>query len=228
MKWGRRRTPAQLGSRPSIRARLKARSEAKAKIASKAVSGHKLDVMSTADLKVRIDRLNMEKQYKALLADLDVQKESRIKKLVKDSLESGAKTLANAAFQKLAKNMFDKTDKEQDKRTNWSKVDPTKLGDKAFETYVSRKKSESALAKYLDAERKAQEDKDAEIQRQRDQTGKGFVSKTAPKTKTIGLDSRRVGKLLDLDISQISAEQTGRGKNTTDDLLSWMGDQYDW
>lgn len=100
MKWGVRRTPAQLGrssgstkksstkKTPSMVERLKKRKKEKAKQAEvQAVKNKKLSEMTDAELRQRIARLEMEKRYK----DLNPPKVSFGKKIVRDVIEPSAK-----------------------------------------------------------------------------------------------------------------------------------------
>lgn len=115
------------------------------KKAAREVANKRLKEMSDDELRTRLNRLNMEKQYRTYVAELNPAKQGRVKKFIFDSIESGAKTLANAAFQKMAKNFFEKD--QGDARTNTNLKDPTKLGDKALEKYIKRQNSERVVAK---------------------------------------------------------------------------------
>ena len=123
------------------------------KKAAREAANKRLKEMSDEELKTRLNRLNMEKQYRAYVAELNPERQSRVKKFVLDSIESGAKTLANAAFQKMAKNFFEK--EQGDLRTNTNVKDPTKLGDKALEKYIKRQNSERVIADLLAKEEAA-------------------------------------------------------------------------
>ena len=82
MKWGIRRTPAQLGHRPAKTTTSQRKSEMKK--------------MSDTELRNRINRIQMEKQYMQLTAP----EVSAGKKFVKDVLVNAAKQTATSYVSK--------------------------------------------------------------------------------------------------------------------------------
>lgn len=102
MKWGVRRTPAQLGHKISSgkkrvsqllglnkKSKKKARSSAESSTSKKKVSE-----MSDTELREKINRLQMEKTYKELNATLNPQRKSKAKAFVSSVMEQSAKNIA--------------------------------------------------------------------------------------------------------------------------------------
>ena len=97
MKWGvRKDRDKSSGSRNVSRQKT---SKTKGKI-------RRLSDLSDAELKQKIDRLNMEKQYKQYMKDLKPSQVSYGKELLKKSIDTGTKVVVSAAFLKIAKKMF--------------------------------------------------------------------------------------------------------------------------
>ena len=124
----------------------------------------KLSEMSDQELKERLDRFSKEKQYKQYLAEMNPKKTSRAKKIIGDIAEQAVKSVATKAIDRIAQNLFSKT--EEDRRTRTDIDDPFSLGDKAFEKYMNRVKSEKVLKKLSD------------ISPETIRNGKNFVAKT--------------------------------------------------
>lgn len=104
MKWGVRRSKEVLDRLAGrLRAAKDKMNSPKDKPTRKRVSE-----MTDAELKNRLNRLEMERKYNQYMAELHPKKQSRAKKLVGDILESGAKTIASKTFEKIAKNIFEK------------------------------------------------------------------------------------------------------------------------
>lgn len=89
MKWGVRRTPAQL-AKANGKAKRKSEDNAKKSDMKKAVKSRR--TLSDADLKKRIERIKMEKQLK----DLTAEEISPGKKFVSEVLSSSGKKVATA------------------------------------------------------------------------------------------------------------------------------------
>lgn len=96
MRWGVRRTPAQLGRSSDSSKKRKVRESRKAKKAAKAKASESskktVKDMTDAELREKINRLNLEKQYKDLSKNETAQ--SRGKQFVKDVLKKSAENLA--------------------------------------------------------------------------------------------------------------------------------------
>lgn len=103
MKWGVRRTAAQLGHFVSKKAKSAASSikdkRAKKKAAKEEAEARKnhakksIKDMSTEELNERIKRLQLEKDYKKLLSDVEPESMSRGKKAIGDILENSGKNI---------------------------------------------------------------------------------------------------------------------------------------
>ena len=89
MKWGVRRTPAQL-AKSNGKIKQKSEDNAKKSDMKKAVKSRR--TLSDADLKKRIERIKMEKQLK----DLTAEEISPGKKFVSEVLSSSGKKVATA------------------------------------------------------------------------------------------------------------------------------------
>ena len=89
MKWGVRRTPAQL-AKSNGKVKRKSEDNAKKSDMKKAVKSRR--TLSDADLKKRIERIKMEKQLK----DLTAEEISPGKKFVSEVLSSSGKKVATA------------------------------------------------------------------------------------------------------------------------------------
>jgi hypothetical protein len=166
MKWGVRRTDAQLGNvatriRSGVKRteaqlhQLKLRvngviKKANARMAKNAASHKKVSDMTDDELRQRIARLNMEKQYRDVDAYLNPQKKSVVKKLLGEAAENlGRKTL-NAAVDKLVGKIFKTPDLTLDSLKD---SDLTKLGadvlKKAAEASKNANMVDSTLSKFF-------------------------------------------------------------------------------
>ena len=91
-------------------------------------------MMSDDELNNRLRRVNMEKTYQQDLRD--THQTSGARKLIGNILENGARTLANAAFNKLASNMV-KTPLERANDILQNKIKNKELNDKLGEKKIS-------------------------------------------------------------------------------------------
>ena len=111
MKWGVRRTDAQLGRRPGLLERVRV-SKAEAEKRKEGNSLHslkkrKLSELSDEELKKIVNRIDMEMRYKDYLKSIHPDKKAKAKAFVGEILKSGAKTMADAAFKAWAKKVFE-------------------------------------------------------------------------------------------------------------------------
>lgn len=125
MRWGVRRTPEQLGSSTPMKTK-------KEKKAAYAEERRKIESLSTEDLKKRIERLDMEKRYRQHLNELDPKKASAIKKILADVATKGLTSLGDKMLSATLDKIFKKENKKQDRPIDLHKIDPSKLGPKAF------------------------------------------------------------------------------------------------
>lgn len=127
MKWGVRRTAAQLGHYIGLGAKATGRN-IKRSIAKGVQKKKKVSNMTSSELQERLSRLNMEKQYRALMAEMNPKKFAKVKKIMGEILESGAKTIASQALANSVKKWLE----EDDKRSKTAFKDVSKIGDKAL------------------------------------------------------------------------------------------------
>lgn len=145
MKWGVRRTPAQLGHRKkrslkdAVNAiKKKTEAAAAAKEASKPKS---VKDMSDDELRRVLNRLDMEKRYNQYLSEANQKKQSRAKKVVGDILESGIKTMASKAFEAAAKQIFEK--QQGEKTTDFDPFNVSGKSDAKLKAEIERAKLEN-------------------------------------------------------------------------------------
>lgn len=91
-------------------------------------------MMSDDELNNRLRRVNMERTYQQALRD--THQTSGVRKMIGNILENGARTLANAAFNKMASNMV-KTPLERANDILQNKIRNKELNDKLGEKKVS-------------------------------------------------------------------------------------------
>lgn len=134
MKWGVRRSLAQLGralkGKPSTGSKPASSAPAKPKPKS-------LSEMSDSELRAKLDRINMERQYKQYLAEMSPKKESMVKRVAMKLLEGGLTTVGNKAISNMADNLFRKS--ETDDPMSFTDLDLKKIGPKkaaALATYA--------------------------------------------------------------------------------------------
>lgn len=109
MKWGVRRTPAQLGHAVAKKSPQGGGKQAKAgDTKTPGKSGRKSAPLSDDELQKRISRLNMEERYDALVARKNVQKSSGLKATVKRLLGNAAEDLGRQLLSKAVSKMVDR------------------------------------------------------------------------------------------------------------------------
>lgn len=99
MKWGVRRTPAQLGHRTKSKTIKRSRESPKSKskeIKSESSSNAKKSIheLSDAELREAISRLELEKRYKELARSANPPKTSEGKKFVENILKKSGENIA--------------------------------------------------------------------------------------------------------------------------------------
>lgn len=105
--------------------------------------------MTDEELKAHVNRLNMERQYNQLVADLQKykesnKKESKVAKFISDNLEKTGNKIINKATDKLVDKMF----KEPDPKSDWLDVlrNPDRYSDKQVKDATDRAKNLNAIA----------------------------------------------------------------------------------
>ena len=146
MKWGVRRTLAQLG-------RALKGSPGKGSVVKKPDGPPKpkpksLSEMSDSELRAKLDRINMERQYKQYMAELNPKKESMIKRVALKMLENGLTTMADNAVKSVAGNVFKKS--ESDNPIALKDKDLSKLGPKEAASLVTYAENLRKIKAYLD------------------------------------------------------------------------------
>ena len=121
--------------------------------------------MSDAELKAYISRLQMEKQVKQLKADLNPEKEHKIRKRIAGIMDQGIDTITKRAWNEAADKIFETEDKRLEKAVKrqenaaklekasydsqvWdsSKIDTSKMNRQQHESYLAWAKSEKAAS----------------------------------------------------------------------------------
>lgn len=140
MKWGVRRTAAQLGhlvkkGASKIKDRISESNE-KRKIRKQNEANKRKPVseMTDDELKQRLNRLDMEKRYSDYVKTLNPKKESRVKKVVGEILSSGIKTISNAGIQKISNALLG----DKDEASDYSFSNLSKVGDKKLKNAIQR------------------------------------------------------------------------------------------
>ncbi len=142
MKWGVRRYQKRDGTLTA----------AGKKRLDKTKSKPKLEDMSDDELRTRINRLNLEKQYKVAMAKRNPDRLRRAKKLVADMAEQTVRSVVTKGIDAAVKKMLGDTAPD-DKVTKYVFDDVSKVGDKELQKALKRASAENALNKII-AERK--------------------------------------------------------------------------
>lgn len=140
MKWGVRRTAAQLGhlvkkGASKIKNRISESNEKrKIRKQNEANKGKPVSEMTDDELKQRLNRLDMEKRYSDYMKALNPKKESKVKKVVGESLSNGIKTVSNAGIQKISNVLLG----DKDEASDYSFSNLSKVGDKKLKNAILR------------------------------------------------------------------------------------------
>ena len=147
MKWGVRRTPAQLArARGESPKKTNSGSNASQKT-SKSSSKKSVSEMSDSELRERLNRINMEEQYNAAMARRNPAKYQRARKIVEDLAEQTVRRVADRAITKAIDRMFGNTN--TDKITQYKDLDVSKMGDKQLASALKRANMEKSFSKIL-------------------------------------------------------------------------------
>lgn len=148
MKWGVRRTEAQLArARGEIPSDSKSSGSKKTSSKSTSKSSTKtVSEMSDEELRKKLNRIQMEEQYNAAMARRNPDRYSRAKKLVADLGEKAVRDYANKTIENAIKKHFETP--EVDKITNY-RVDLSKLGDKELKSAMNRAIQESTIQRMI-------------------------------------------------------------------------------
>lgn len=143
MKWGVRRTEAQLAR---VRGKKKSSSESDdEKENAKSAKPKKASEMSDAELRERLNRINMEDQYNAAMARRNPDRFQRAKKVVADLAENAVRSAGTKVIEKAMKSIFG----EKEKKTNYRNINLETASDKAVQDALKRATQEASLKKIL-------------------------------------------------------------------------------
>lgn len=145
MKWGVRRTLAQIGR--ALKGSPGKGSAAKKPEAPPKPKPKSLSEMSDAELRTKLDRINMERQYKQYMAELNPKKESMIKRVASKLLEGGLTTVGNKAIGNMADNLFKKS--ETDDPLSFTDLDLKKIGPKKAAALATYAKNMRKIEAYM-------------------------------------------------------------------------------
>lgn len=153
MKWGVRRTEAQLararGSTKSEKEQTKNNKTKKKQTKSMSNSKPKeksISEMSDDELRRKLNRIQLEEQYEAAIARRNPKNDSRVNKIISDVGERAVKDLANRAISEAIKKAFDKPN--VDTVTKY-RTDLSKLGDKELKKAMDRAIQENQIEKII-------------------------------------------------------------------------------
>lgn len=145
MKWGVRRTEAQLAR---VRGKKKSSSTSESdgeKENVKTAKPKKASEMSDAELRERLNRINMEDQYNAAMARRNPDRFQRAKKVVADLAENAVRSAGTKVIEKAMKSIFG----EKEKKTDYRKINLETASDKAVQDALKRATQEASLKKIL-------------------------------------------------------------------------------
>lgn len=148
MKWGVRRTLAQLGR--ALKGSPGKGSAVKKPAAPPKPKPKSLSEMSDAELRAKLDRINMERQYKQYMAELNPKKESMIKRVALRILENGMTTVGNKVVGNMADNLFKKS--ETDDPLKFKDRDLSKIGPKEAAALATYAKNLRKIEAYMRGE----------------------------------------------------------------------------
>lgn len=143
MKWGIRRTEAQLAR---ARGKKKSSSDTEGDSDKKESSkGKSVSEMSDSELRERLNRINMEEQYKLAMAKRNPDRFQRAKRVVADLAESAVRTAGSKIIEKTMRSIF----KEKEKKTDYRSLNIETASDRAVQDALKRATQEAALKKLL-------------------------------------------------------------------------------
>ena len=157
MRWGVRRTLAQLGR--ALKGSSGKGSSAKKQGAPPKPKPKSISEMSDEELRAKLNRIDMEKRYKQYLAEMNPKKESMVKRVAMRVLEQGLTTLGNKAMERIAQNLMEKSKEQEPSISELLKKGPERLGTKDMQRLNSYFVVKNTLDKNLSTIRQEQEDK---------------------------------------------------------------------
>lgn len=136
-RWGVRRFQRKDGTLTAAGKRRKALAEMKE--------------LSDDELRKRLNRINMEKQYAQYVAEENPDKFKKTKKFISDMTGQFVKSVTSKGLEKLSSKLIDSIFKDKDvsPTTKWMYEDVSKLSDKTLAAALKRASSENALRKII-------------------------------------------------------------------------------
>ncbi|MBS7342131.1 MAG: hypothetical protein KIH02_03210 [Parabacteroides sp.] len=107
--------------------------------------------LSDDELRKRLNRINMEKQYEQYVAEANPDKFKKTKKFISDMTGQFVKSVTSKGLEKLSSKLIDSIfkDKDDSPTTKWMYDDLSKLNDKKLAAALKRASSENALRKII-------------------------------------------------------------------------------
>ncbi len=166
MKWGVRRYQNQdgslIGSKPKKKKSLSSflenyrqKSAAKKtykKEHSPKAAAKSVKEMSDDELRRRLNRINMEEQYKNAIARQNPKKSEKARKFLSDMSDKAARSITEKAINKVSDQLVNKmfSSSKTESKTQYRFDDISKVSDKVLDKAVKRAEQENKLAAYLD------------------------------------------------------------------------------
>ena len=107
--------------------------------------------LSDDELRKRLNRINMEKQYGQYVAEENPDKFRKTKKFISDMTDQFVRSVTSKGLEKLSSKLVDSIfkDKNVSPTTKWMYDDLSKLNDKTLAAALKRASSENALRKII-------------------------------------------------------------------------------
>ena len=107
--------------------------------------------LSDDELRKRLNRINMEKQYEQYIAEENPDKSKKTKKFISDMTGQFVRSVTSKGLEKLSSKLVDSIfkDKNASPTTKWMYDDLSKLNDKTLAAALKRASSENALRKII-------------------------------------------------------------------------------
>lgn len=150
MKWGVRRTEAQLAR---ARGKKESSDDSETKNSAKNSSNSSkksIKDMSDDELRRKLNRIQLEEQYEAALARQNPKKsESRVKKVLSDLGEKAVRDVGNKLIDKAISEAFKEAASAASDTITDYRVDLSKVGDKALSSIRTRVENERAITQAI-------------------------------------------------------------------------------
>ena len=107
--------------------------------------------LSDDELRKRLNRINMEKQYEQYVAEENPDKFKKTKKFISDMTGQFVRSVTSKGIEKLSSKLVDSIfkDNNESPTTKWMYDDLSKLSDKKLAAALKRASSENALRKII-------------------------------------------------------------------------------